>query len=170
MVAKCLWRVSVRLKSLIFKSNGSKWQKGNASLRWQRDRELEVHLESLCFRRLPLQGLQRPVDSRLRRHITKGQRAISMLNPDQIRAARALLRWSARELAARSSVHLTTIQRMEGQHGVLRGRIATLQKVQAALEAAGVEFTEPKRGGSSVRLQAQGRGDRRLSPRKAMHP
>ncbi len=88
-----------------------------------------------------------------------------MLNPDQIRAARALLRWSARELAARSSVHLTTIQRMEGQHGVLRGRIATLQKVRAALEAAGVEFTEPKRGGSGVRLQAHGRGDRRLSPR-----
>ncbi len=88
-----------------------------------------------------------------------------MLTPDQIRAARALLRWSARELAARSSVHLTTIQRMEGQHGVLRGRIATLQKVQAALEAAGVEFTEPKRGGSGVRLQALGRGDRRMRSR-----
>ncbi len=40
-----------------------------------------------------------------------------MLTSDQIRAARALLRWSARELAARSSVHLTTIQRMEGQTG-----------------------------------------------------
>ncbi len=95
---------------------------------------------------------------------------MSILTPDQIRVARTLLRWSARELAARSSVHLTTIQRMEGQYGVLRGRIATLQKVQTALEAAGVEFTEPKRGGSSVRLQAQGRGDRWLSPRKAMRP
>ncbi len=93
-----------------------------------------------------------------------------MLNPDQIRAARAMLRWSARELGARSSVHLTTIQRMEGQHGVLRGRIATLQKVQAVLEAAGVEFTELKRSGSGVRLKAQRRGDRRLSPHKAMHP
>ncbi len=88
-----------------------------------------------------------------------------MLNSDQIRAARAMLRWSARELAARSSVHLTTIQRMEGQHGEPRGRIATLQKVQAVLEAAGVAFTEPKRGGSGVRLKVQGRGDRRLSPR-----
>ncbi len=68
-----------------------------------------------------------------------------MLNPVQIRVARALLLWSARELAARSSVHLTTIQRMEGQHGEPRGRIATLQKVQAVLEAAGVAFTEPKR-------------------------
>ena len=88
-----------------------------------------------------------------------------MLTPDQILAARAMLRWSARELAARSSVHLTTIQRMEGQHGVLRGLIATLQKVQAALEAAGMEFTEPKRGGFGVRPQTQGRGDRRLSSR-----
>ncbi len=74
------------------------------------------------------------------------------MTPDQIRAARAMLRWSARELAARSSVHLTTIQRMEARDGVLRGRIATLQKVQAALEAAGVAFTEPKRGGPGVRL------------------
>jgi len=72
--------------------------------------------------------------------------------PDQIRAARALLRWSARELAARAAVHLTTIQRMENRRGVLRGRIATLQKVQAALEAAGVEFTEPRRGAPGVRL------------------
>ncbi len=44
---------------------------------------------------------------------------------------------------------------MEGQHGEPRGRIATLQKVQAVLEAAGVAFTEPKRGGSGVWLQAQ---------------
>ncbi len=73
--------------------------------------------------------------------------------PDQIRAARALLRWSARELAARSSVHMTTIQRMEARHGVLRGRIATLQKIQAALEAAGVAFTEPKRGGANSQLE-----------------
>ncbi len=74
------------------------------------------------------------------------------MTPDQIRAARALLRWSARELAARSSVHLTTIQRMEGRPGILRGRIATLQKVQAALEAAGVAFTEPKPSGAGLRL------------------
>ncbi len=75
-----------------------------------------------------------------------------VMTSDQMRAARAMLRWSARELAARSSVHLTTVQRMEGRRGVLRGHIATLQKVQAALEAAGVRFTEPKRGGPGVRL------------------
>ncbi len=60
--------------------------------------------------------------------MTKGQRTMSMLTADQIRAARAMLRWSARELAVHSSVHLTTIQRMEGQHNVLRGRIATRRR------------------------------------------
>ena len=59
------------------------------------------------------------------------------MTPDQIRAARALLRWSARVLAERSSVHITTIQRMERVQGVMHGRIATLRKVQAALEATG---------------------------------
>ena len=42
-----------------------------------------------------------------------------MLTSDQIRLARALLRWSARELAQKSGVHITTVQRIErGMMGV----------------------------------------------------
>ncbi len=74
-----------------------------------------------------------------------------MLTSDQIRAARALLRWSARELARRSGVHITTVQRMERGDGPVGGTVQTLAKVQRALEDAGVEFTA-QNGGPGVRL------------------
>ena len=74
-----------------------------------------------------------------------------MLTSGQIRAARALLRWSARQLAQKADVHLTTIQRMECGDGPVGGTVRTLAKVQNALEDAGVEFTS-RNGGPGVRL------------------
>ena len=74
----------------------------------------------------------------------------------QIRVARALLRWSARELAARSSVHLTTIQRMEHEEAVPRTRDKNVQKAQAALEAAGIKFTNCVNGDPGVRFAELG--------------
>ena len=65
-----------------------------------------------------------------------------MLTSHQIRAARGLLRWSARNLAERAGIHLATIQRMEGCDGMVRSTVQTLSKVQGALEAAGVEFLD----------------------------
>ncbi len=75
-----------------------------------------------------------------------------MLTSDQIRLARALLRWSARELAKRSGVHITTVQRMERGDGPVGGTVQTLTKVQSALEDAGVKFTSQD-GGPGVRLK-----------------
>ncbi len=63
-----------------------------------------------------------------------------MLKPVQIRAARGLLRWSASRLAANAAVHISTVQRMERGNGQVNGSIASLRKIQGALEAAGVEF------------------------------
>ncbi len=84
-----------------------------------------------------------------------------MLTSDQIRAARALLRWPARELAQRSGVHITTAQRMERCDGPVGGRVQTLAKVQRALEDAGVEFTAQD-GSQGLRLNKRRRtGDRR---------
>ena len=77
-----------------------------------------------------------------------------MLTSDQIRVARALLRWSARELAQRSGVHITTVQRMERGDGLVGGMVQTLAKVQRALEDAGVEFTAQD-GGPGVRMNKQ---------------
>ena len=65
-----------------------------------------------------------------------------MFTPRQLRAARALLAWSASDLAEHAAVHMTTVQRMEKQDGKQRGTVATFEKVMNALEAQGIEFVE----------------------------
>ncbi len=74
-----------------------------------------------------------------------------MLTSEQIRAARGLLRWSARELAGRAGVHIATVQRMERGNGPVQGTVECLRKVQNALEDAGVAFTT-QNGDPGVRL------------------
>jgi transcriptional regulator with XRE-family HTH domain len=63
-----------------------------------------------------------------------------VLTSDQIRAARALLGWSARELAARARVNITTVQRRERGAGQVNGNASSMLKIQTALEDAGIEF------------------------------
>jgi predicted transcriptional regulator len=63
-----------------------------------------------------------------------------MLTGSQIRAARAALNITARELAERASVSLPTIQRFEAVDGIPPSRSSTLLEVQKTLEAAGIEF------------------------------
>ncbi len=75
-----------------------------------------------------------------------------MLTPNQIRAARALLGWSARELSVRAGVHVATVQRMERGQGHVRGNVESLRKVERALEAAGIEFLAGS-AGLGVRLK-----------------
>lgn len=65
---------------------------------------------------------------------------VEMLSSHQIRAGRSLVRWSSRVLAEQAGVNISTIQRMENTDGEVRGNVATLLRVQHALEAAGVEF------------------------------
>jgi transcriptional regulator with XRE-family HTH domain len=62
------------------------------------------------------------------------------VSPEQIRAARALLRLDQAELARRAQVSVVTIRRLEG--GRDRGRIAcsTVSGVRRVLEEAGAEF------------------------------
>ena len=63
-----------------------------------------------------------------------------MITSDQIRAARALLRWSSGDLAEKSGVGSATIKRMESMNGVPSGHVKTLLSLKTALENAGVEF------------------------------
>ena len=63
-----------------------------------------------------------------------------MATVEQIKAARALLAWSQEDLAARSNVSLPTIRRLEAR-SKLRVSETIRLKVEAALEAAGIEFT-----------------------------
>ena len=76
-----------------------------------------------------------------------------MITPGQLRAARALLGWSASDLAKCAGVHVTTVQRMESRNGrPTRGTVATVEKVMNVLEDKGIEFhTEEGRNGVLLR-------------------
>ena len=63
-----------------------------------------------------------------------------MITSGQIRAGRALLRWSSADLARHSGVGTATIQRMEVMDGVPSGQVRTIEALRSALEDAGVEF------------------------------
>jgi transcriptional regulator with XRE-family HTH domain len=62
------------------------------------------------------------------------------ITPDQIRAARALLRLDQAEVAQRAHVSVVTIRRLEAPDGGERVAPATLDSVRAALEQSGAEF------------------------------
>ncbi len=59
-------------------------------------------------------------------------------------------------MADASGLALSTIKRMEGSDGLLRGNAGNVWKIQQALEEAGVIFIDADEEGPGVRL----RGDR----------
>jgi len=59
-----------------------------------------------------------------------------MISSEQIRAARALLRWTAQNLADASGIGVATIRRMELMDGVPSGQVRTIEALRVALEAA----------------------------------
>src|SRR3546814_8255245 len=65
-----------------------------------------------------------------------------LITSDQIRAARALLRMSAEDLARQSGVGHSTIRRIEAAEGVPSASAKNLAAVQRTLEAAGAEFIQ----------------------------
>lgn len=79
--------------------------------------------------------------------------SILKVSIEQVKAARALLRWSQTDLAEASSVSLPTIKRLEASTGEMGGRTVTLDAIRAALEAAGVQFIPENGGGAGVRLK-----------------
>jgi hypothetical protein len=78
---------------------------------------------------------------------------LNMLTAAQIRAARALLRWSAEDLAEHSALGVTTVRRAELTEGVTSMTVSNDLAVRRALETAGVEFIDENGGGAGVRLR-----------------
>ncbi len=72
---------------------------------------------------------------------------------EQMRMARALLRWRAQDLADRAGVGLATVQRAEKEDGPVQMIRSTADAIQRALEAAGVEFIPENGGGPGVRMR-----------------
>jgi hypothetical protein len=78
---------------------------------------------------------------------------VSPLTSAQIRAARALVRWSAEDLANASLVGATTIRRAELTTSETSMTAANDLAIRRALEAAGIEFIDENGGGPGVRLR-----------------
>ena len=79
------------------------------------------------------------------------------LTSAQLRAGRALIRWSAEDLARASSVGLTTIRRAELMDSETSMTAVNDLAIRRALEAAGVEFIDENGGGPGVRLRKSGK-------------
>lgn len=75
------------------------------------------------------------------------------LTSAQIRAARALIRWSAEQLAEQTAVGVTTIRRAELTASETKLTRVNDQAIRRVLEAAGVEFIDGNGGGPGVRLR-----------------
>lgn len=69
----------------------------------------------------------------------------------QLRAARALLRWTAEDLAKRAGVSVVTIRRAEPVDGMLTMMPANAAAIRRALEEAGVVFTNGGEPGVKLR-------------------
>jgi transcriptional regulator with XRE-family HTH domain len=84
------------------------------------------------------------------------------LTSAQIRAARALIRWSAEDLAKASEMGVSTIRRAELEPSETKLTRVNDQAIRRTLEAAGVLFIDAEYGlGPGVRLKelpAEGEG------------
>ena len=89
------------------------------------------------------------LDMRKIKSITKS------LTSAQIRAARALLRWRAEDLARASGVGVATIRRAELAERDTAMTVPNNMAVRRALESGGVEFIDSNGGGPGVRLRKQ---------------
>jgi transcriptional regulator with XRE-family HTH domain len=75
-----------------------------------------------------------------------------LITSDQIRAARALLKWSAEDLANEAKVGIATVRRFELNKGVPSGQVRILGALKATLEAGGIEFIGTPEDRPGVRL------------------
>lgn len=79
-----------------------------------------------------------------------------MLVGSQIRAARALLRWSISDLAQRCGVSVPAIQRAEQAEGMPNMQTKNLAAIKTTFEESGVLFLDQgdiKSGGPGVRFK-----------------
>ena len=76
-----------------------------------------------------------------------------MITGEQIRAARAILKWTADGLAQKSEIGVATIRRLEAMNGIPTGQARILDAIQRTLEQAGVEFIGTPDHQPGVRLK-----------------
>jgi transcriptional regulator with XRE-family HTH domain len=72
------------------------------------------------------------------------------MKPVQLKMARAAVGWGVRELAKKAGVTANTVTRIENGADA---KHSTIDRLQHALEAAGIEFIQENGGGPGVRLR-----------------
>jgi transcriptional regulator with XRE-family HTH domain len=68
----------------------------------------------------------------------------------QLKMARAAVGWGVRELAKKAGVTANTVTRIENGADAKQ---STMDRLQLALEAAGIEFIQENGGGPGVRVR-----------------
>src|SRR4029077_16412743 len=96
-------------------------------------------------------GLIVPYGIGLSRELVK--KMAKPLASSQIRAARALLRWTVDDLAREAALGRNTILRAEVADGQTSLTAANDLAIRRAFEATGVEFIDEDGGGPGVRLR-----------------
>ena len=76
-----------------------------------------------------------------------------MITSSQIRAARALLEWSADDLALKVGLSRQTIFKLEHSEGVPASRTQTLMEIKRVFEEVGLEFIGTPDNGPGVRFK-----------------
>jgi len=64
------------------------------------------------------------------------------MHGENIRAARAILGWTANDLAKAAGISYPTIQRLDATRGKVSGRYDTIEAIRNTLEAQGIQFLE----------------------------
>lgn len=80
---------------------------------------------------------------------------LKLISPSQCRGARALLEMTQPQLANNARVGLSTVVDFEKDRRIVSQD--AIAKIQAALEAAGIEFIWQNGGGAGVRFRKRSR-------------
>jgi transcriptional regulator with XRE-family HTH domain len=88
------------------------------------------------------------------------QKILMPINPEQVRAGRALLDMSQTDLAKRAMLGLSTVVDFEKSRRIVSD--SAIEAIRTALESAGVIFVSENGEGPGVRLR---KGQSRRSPR-----
>lgn len=78
-----------------------------------------------------------------------------MITGNQIRLARFGLRMSVQDLSDRTGISVRTLKRIEASDGVPNSSAQTIQSLQGALEAAGIEFIGTPDDAPGIRIHAK---------------
>jgi transcriptional regulator with XRE-family HTH domain len=77
-----------------------------------------------------------------------------LITSGQIRAARALIKWTGKELAESSGVAFSTLMRLETGEGVPSAQAKTLEAIKKAFNQEGIEFIGTPESGAGVRWRS----------------